>query len=92
MNRPVIDNLNINSISNKFDQLKLFYQGNVGILVITKTILDSTFPTSQFLIEGYSKSYCFDRNRNRGGLIIYVREDIPIRLLTEHKLPHDISN
>ena len=42
--RLIIGNLNINSISNKFDQLKLFLQGKVDILV-TETKLDSqTFP------------------------------------------------
>ena len=42
--RLIIGNLNINSISNKLDQLKLFLQGKVDILV-TETKLDSqTFP------------------------------------------------
>ena len=45
VNRLIIGNLNINSISNKFDQLKLFVQGKVDILIVTETKLDSTFPT-----------------------------------------------
>ena len=45
MNRLIIGNLSINSISNKFDQLKLFVQGKVDILIVTETKLDSTFPT-----------------------------------------------
>ena len=91
MNRLLIGNLNINSISNKFDQLKLLVRGKVDILVITETKLDSTFPTSQFLIEGYSEPYRFDRNRNGGGVLIYVREDTASEPLTSHKLPHDIE-
>ena len=91
MNRLLIGNLNINSISDKFDQLKLLSRGKVDILVITETKLDSTFPTSQFLIEGYSEPYHFDGNRNGGGVLIYVRDDIPHKLLTDHKLPHDIE-
>ena len=58
--------LNINSISNKFDQLKLSVRGKVDIFVLTETKLNSAFPTSQFLI-GYSEPYRFDRNRNGGG-------------------------
>ena len=54
-----VGNLTINSISNKFDHLRLFVRGKVGILVITETKLDSPFPTSQFLIEGYSEPYRF---------------------------------
>ena len=46
--RLVIGNLNINSISNKFDNLKLITQGKIDILVITKTKTDSTFPLNQF--------------------------------------------
>ena len=91
MNRLLIGNLNINSILNKFDQLKLFLQGKVDILVIKETKLNSTFPTSQFLIESYSEPYCFDKSRNWGGVLIYVREDIPSKPLTDHTLPHDIE-
>ena len=56
-----------------------------------ETKLGSTLPTSQFLIKGYSEPYRFDRNRNGGGVLIYVREDIPNKPLTDHKLPHDIE-
>ena len=89
--RLIIGNLNINSISNKFDQLKLFVQGKVDILIVTETKLDSTFPTSQFVIDGYSEPYRFDRNRNVGGVLLYIREDIPSKLLADHKLSHDIE-
>ena len=30
-----------------------------------------------------------DRNRNGGGVIIYVREDIPSKILTKHVWPSD---
>ena len=43
-NRLVIGNLNINSISNKFDNLKLIIQGTIDILVMTETETASTFP------------------------------------------------
>ena len=57
INRLLIGNLNINSISNKFNQLKLLVRGKVDILVITETKLDSTFPTSQFLIKVQASAY-----------------------------------
>ena len=90
--RLVIGNLNINSISNKFDNLKLIIQGRIDILVITETKTDSTFPLNQFAIQGYSKPYRFDRNRNGGGVFIYVREDIPSRELKIHNTPEDIES
>ena len=32
-----------------------------------------------------------DQNRNGGGIIIYVREDIASKILTKHKFPDDIE-
>ena len=66
--RLVIGNLIINSISNKFDNLKLIIQGEIDILVITETKTNSTFPLNQFAIQAYSKRYRSDRNRNKGGV------------------------
>ena len=53
--------------------------------------LDSTFLVSLFNIDGYSKPYRLNRNRNGGGTIIYVRADIPIRILTKHNFKYDIK-
>ena len=33
------------------------------------------FPSSQFIINGYSVSYRFGRNCNLGGVLIYAREN-----------------
>ena len=90
MNKIIIGNLNINSIPEKFDQLKVLISKNLDILVITETKLDSTFPVTQFLIEGY-KSYRLDRNRHGGGILVYVREDIPSKELSKHTQPSDIE-
>ena len=49
--------------------------------MITETKLDDTFPNAQFLVPGFSKPFHFDRNKKRGGIMIYVREDIPSKLL-----------
>ena len=91
INNAIIGNLNINSFPNKFDELKLLVNGMLDILIITETKLDDTFPVSQFHIDGFSKPYRLDRNRNGGGVIIYVREDIPSKILTKHVLPTDIE-
>ena len=91
VNNVIIGNLNINSFLNKFDELKVPVNGMLNILIITETKLDDTFPVSQFHIDGFSKPYRLDRNRNGGGVIIYVREDIPSKILTKHVLPTDIE-
>ena len=86
MIRLIIGNSDINSISNKFHQIKLFVEGKVDILIFTENKLDSTFPTSQFTIDGYNEAYRFERNRNRGGVLTYIQEDITSKLLADHML------
>ena len=49
------------------------------------TKLDETFPAAQFSLQDFCDPYRFDRNRNGGGIMLYIREDIPSRLI-EKKL------
>ena len=65
-NKVIIGNLNINSIRNKFEQLKGTVLKYIDILVVTETKLDKTFLESLFLIDGFSKSYRLDRHKNGG--------------------------
>ena len=55
---------------------------NLDILIIPEKELDSTFPSNQFTIEGYVASIRFDRSGSGGRILLYIREDIPARLLT----------
>ena len=54
--------------------------------MVSRTKLDDSFPEAQFLIEGFHSPFRFDRNINGGGIMLYVREDIPIKLLS-HDFP-----
>ena len=87
----IIGQLNVNSLRNKFYALLELIPGNVDILVITETKLDDTFPEKQFLISGYKKPYRLDRNISGGGVMIYVREDIPSERLTKHNLHENVE-
>ena len=69
VNRIVIGSLNINSLPNKFDQLKEVIGKNLDILTIQETKLDPSFPSEQFIIEGYTEPYRLDRNRDGGGVL-----------------------
>ena len=80
----IIGQLNINSLRNKFYDLAELIKGKLDILVITETKLDSTFPEKQFFIPGYKKPFRADRNKDGGGVIIFVREDIPCDNLLKH--------
>ena len=77
----IIDTLNTNFLSSKFDDLKVLISGLLDILIIKETKLDDTYPISQPHIDGYSMSHRRDRDRNGGGVIIYVRKDIPSKVL-----------
>ena len=84
VNRIMIGSLNINSLPKKFDQLKEIIAKNLDILTIQETKLDASFPPQQFVLPGYSEPYRLDRNRDGGGVLVYVREDIPSKLLNKH--------
>ena len=73
----MVAHLNIKSLRLKFDSLIQKITGNVDILMISETKLDNSFPESQFLIEGYSKLYRIHNDYHGGGIMLYVRADIP---------------
>ena len=77
VNRLICAQLNINSLRNKFESLINIINNNIDILMISETKLDPSFPTGQFHIHGFSEPYRFDRNGNSGGILLYIREDIP---------------
>ena len=91
-NKIIIGNLNVNSLPNKFEQLKDIVMQHIDILVLTETKLDDTFPTAQFLVNGFSEPYRRDRNRKGGGVMVYIREDISrSKLLDKHVFPFDME-
>ena len=53
------------------------------MFLISESNLASTFPMNQFHIFGF-KNFGRDRNRFRGGLILYINENIPCRPLNDH--------
>ena len=76
----IISQLNINSLRNKFDSLVQILHNNLEMLLISETKIDSTFSTAQIQIKDYT-TYKLDRNVNGGGILLYIREDIPSTLL-----------
>ena len=81
VNKVILANLNINSIPNKFSSLKELVSNNIDVLVIQETKLDETFPEKSFIIPGFKAPFRQDRNRHGGGIMVFVREDIPSRML-----------
>ena len=90
VNNIIIAQININSIRNKYDLLSHYVCGNIDIFVITETKLHKSFPRGQFLLHGYSEQFRLDRNQFGGGLLVFIREDIPCSILNIKQLTIEV--
>ena len=81
----VLAHLNINSLRNKLGLLAYQIKGNVDILAILETKLDHSFPAGQFKIPFYASPFRLDRSQNGGGILVFVREYIPVKLLSSEE-------
>ena len=80
-NKIIIAHLNMNSVGNKFDISADIVKDNVDILMISESKLDDSFPDSQVLRQGFGKPFRLDRNRNGGGIMLFIRSDIPAKVI-----------
>ena len=64
---------------------------NLDILDITETKLDESFPSSQFILEGYQVPLRLDRNSDGRGIMVYVREGILCRKLNSYNTIGDFE-
>lgn len=67
---------NIDSIRNKFDDLKHVVMEHADICCVSETKLDNTFQAGQFLIQGCKQPFRKDVTDKSGGLIMYVKNDL----------------
>ena len=56
-------------------------KGFVDVFMISETKFDVSFPGCQFFIEGYHTPFRLERSGNDGGIVLYVREDIPTKII-----------
>ena len=54
---------------------------------MSETKIDETFPLEQFLISGFAKSLRLDRNSWGGGIVLFIRDNMPFRILKPGNLP-----
>ena len=59
----------------------------VDILMLSETKLDSTFPSIQFLINGFSVPHRLDQNSKGGGILLCVRDKITVLPQNRYSLP-----
>ena len=81
-----LGHLNINSIKNKFESVWELIKDTFDIFLLSESKLDSSFPDDQFSIPGY-RIVRKDRDRNGGGLLLYINEDIPFKITQNSSLP-----
>ena len=68
--------MNINSLLPKIDKLRQMARfSNAAVIGISKSKLDKSVTNSEILIGNYDLLHC-DRNRNRGGVACYIRNDL----------------
>ena len=74
--------LNINSVRNKFTDFQEIINGNVDVISIAETKIDASFPSIQFVFEGYHSPYRLEVSNRSAGIIAYVKSSIPSRRLS----------
>ena len=72
--------------------LKEVVGNKTDILLVSKTKLGDTFPLNQFILEGFTPPYRLDRTTHGGGLMLFVRENIPSKLLPNIDPSGNIEN
>ena len=78
--------VNVNSIKHKFDYFKLILsEGLIDVLCITETKLDNSFREALFSCKDY-KCYRKDRTAQSGGMMVFVRSDIPHKRICQNEI------
>ena len=91
VNKVIIGHLNVNCFAVKLDAIKIIIQDNVDIMIFSETKLDASYPMAQLMMEGFRNPFRLDRNSFGGGLLIYVRSNIPCKLVHKHLFSDNIE-
>ena len=79
--------MNKNSVCNKIADLQIFIQNiPLDYLFLSGTKLDESFPNAQFNLDGYEITAGLDRDKNGGGLIVFVRRGIICKRISDFEL------
>ena len=86
--KNIVGHLNVNSLRNKIIAVEELMRDKVDICLFPETKLDETFPNQEFKTHGY-KMYRRNRNKHGGGVICYVNESIPCKMVNVEGVPND---
>ena len=82
--KPDIGHLTIDSVRNKFSSPQQTVLSKTNIIPLSETKIDDSFPDSQFFAEGF-KMYRKDRTKTGGGLLLYVNQNLPNKIINSYK-------
>ena len=86
----LLGHFNTNSVRNKFELTNKLIRNDFDIFITTESKLDSSFPDSQFHVPGY-RLFRKDRIKNGGGLVCYINQDLPVKIVTSYKFPTNLE-
>ena len=61
------------------------------MFTIAETKLDSSFPERQFLLPGMGKPLWLNSTSKKGGLLVFVNNNVPSKYFWSFHLPKDIQ-
>ena len=66
------------------DYLKMIcHKFSIDVLIASKSKLDDTIPDNLIQINVFHEPIRHDRNRNGGGVVIYIASHLPFKHVTE---------
>ena len=69
--------LNVNSMRNKFQNLREMVRQNADKLAVAETKIDVSFSSVQFFLEGYHSPFRLVISRKSGGLSKFIKATLP---------------
>ena len=81
-----LGHLNTNSIKNKFESVWELIKHTFDLFLVSESNHDLCFRDDQFSISGY-QIVRKEHDRNGGGLLLYISEDVPFKVIQSLSLP-----
>ena len=67
-------------------------ENNIDVLLISETKLDASFPSNQFILDGFTPPHKLGRTQHGGGTMLFLREDMLSKLLNADTSISGIEN
>jgi hypothetical protein len=84
----IFGHLNINSLKYKHDETRELLTDNIDLMFLSETKLDNSWLSSIFKVDNFT-IYRNDRNVYGGGILGYIRSDIPHRRRSDFELNYE---